>query len=73
MHGEYAELADGVLFEELANVLLRVADGDEVAVRSHVFIKHGFTQIEDEEHMADDASLKRRCVALLDSGNCVSL
>ena len=73
VHGENAELADGVLLEELAHVLLRVADRDQVPARPHVLVEHGLAQVEHQQHVSDDAALERGGVALFDSGGRVSI
>lgn len=58
-HADDAELRDRVLFEELGDEVAGVADGEEVAGGSEVFLLHCDGEVEDEDYMADNASLER--------------
>lgn len=58
-HAYYAQLRDGVLFKIFTDKGLGVEEGQQVAGRSKVFFIHGQRHIEDEDEVADDASLER--------------
>ena len=57
-HAYYAELGYRVLFEVLVNECRGVNEGQEVSSRPEIFLIHGKGDIEDEDEMADDASLE---------------
>lgn len=46
-HADYAELGDGVLFEEFGDEGAGVAEGEEVAGGPEVFFLHGDGEVED--------------------------
>jgi hypothetical protein len=46
-HADDSELRDGVLLEEFRDEFAGVADGEEVASRSKVFLGHGEGEVED--------------------------
>lgn len=57
-HTDDAELRDGVLLEELGDEFLGVAKGEQVAGGQEVFLQHGGGEVDDEDQVADDASLE---------------
>lgn len=57
-HADDAELGDGVLLEELGDEFLGVAKGEQVAGGQEVFLQHGGGEVDDEDEVADDASLE---------------
>ena len=58
-HADDAELGDGVLFEELGDKLLTVAEGEEIACRTEVFLGHGGGEVNNQDEMANYTSLER--------------
>lgn len=72
MHDHDSELTDGVLLEEFSDIGGGVFQSDNVAGGSHVLFAHGFADIENEDNMSDDSSLKGLGI-LSKSGTMVSL
>ncbi len=56
-HADDAQLRDRVLFEELGDKLLRVAECEEVARRTEVLLRHGGREVQDEDQVSYDAAL----------------
>ena len=71
-HADDAELGDGVLFEELGDEILGVAEGEQVAGGEEVFLGHGGGEVDDEDEVADDASLEGGGVFEQSKGGYVS-
>ena len=59
MHTHDTELGDGVLLEEFGYELLQICEHEHVTAWTEVFLVHRHRYIEDEDEMADDASLER--------------
>lgn len=62
-HADDSELGDRVLLEELGDKLLGVAEGEEVARRAEVLLRHGGGEVEHQDQVADDASLQGRRIS----------
>ena len=58
-HADDAELGDGVLFEKLRDKLPHISESERVAGGPKIFLRHGGREVDDEDQMANDASLKR--------------
>ena len=59
VHSEYAHLRDRVLLEELAHVVLGIAQRHyEPVARAVVLVEHGFREVEDEDDVAYNAALE---------------
>lgn len=56
-HADHSELRDRVLLEELGDKLLGVAEGEQVARRTEVLLRHGRGEVQDEDQVSYDASL----------------
>ena len=56
-HAYYAQLGYRVLLEEFCYERCCVAESEEEAGWSEVFLGHGEGEVENEDHVADDASL----------------
>ncbi len=56
-HAYDAELGDRVLLEKLRDELPHIAQSESVPCGPKVFLRHGRRQVNDEDQMADNASL----------------
>lgn len=58
VHGEDAELGDGVLLEVFTDEVDGVTEGEDEAGGAEVFLCHRGREVEDEDEIPDDAALE---------------
>lgn len=58
-HAYDAELGYRVLFKEFGDKLASVANREEVASRTEVFLDHSRRQVKDQKKMSYDSTLER--------------
>ena len=57
-HADDTELGDGILLEKLGDKFLAEAQSKEVACWAEIFFRHGGGEVDDEDQMANNASLE---------------